>query len=82
MIPAWQSNVPQPSDDQIRDGLTSVDDASPASESLLQFTAIPVIYPLLIAGGIGLLMWFVPAPLTAHKPARKKRKRVSQRPRK
>ncbi len=28
----------------------------------LQFVAVPVIYPLMIAGGVGLLMWFVPAP--------------------
>ncbi len=49
------------------------------SQDPLQFTAIPVIYPLVLAGGIGLLMWFIPAPLTAHKPARKKHKYLSHR---
>ncbi|MEZ6075801.1 MAG: hypothetical protein R3C56_09020 [Pirellulaceae bacterium] len=57
-------------------------DVSSVDDNLLQFTAIPVIYPLVIAGGIGLLMWFVPAPLTAHKPARKKRRSSSRRRRK
>jgi len=57
-------------------------DAGPADDNSLQFTAIPVVYPLVIAGGIGLLMWFVPAPLTAHKPARKKRRSSSRRRRK
>lgn len=57
-------------------------DVSPVDDKPLQFTAIPVIYPLVIAGSIGLLMWFVPAPLTAHKPARKKRRSSSRRRRK
>lgn len=72
----WQS------DDQVPDATTSTGASSPASGSLLQFTAIPVIYPLVIAGGIGLLLWFVPAPLTANQPARKKRKSLSRRRRK
>ena len=45
------------------------------SESPLQFIAIPVIYPLTIAGGVGLLMWFVPAPLSATASSGKNRRR-------
>jgi hypothetical protein len=45
------------------------------SESPLQFIAIPVIYPLTIAGGVGLLMWFVPAPLSAAASSSKNRRR-------
>ncbi len=46
----------------------------------LQFVAVPVLYPLVIAGGVGMLMWFVPAPrATATRggssTARKRRRR-------
>ena len=69
-------------DDQVPGATTSTGATSPDSGSLLQFTSIPVIYPLLIAGGIGLLLWFVPAQLTASKPARRKRSSLSRRRRK
>lgn len=41
----------------------------------LQFTAVPVVYPLVMAGGLGLLMWFVPAAFAPRKPQRKRRRR-------
>ncbi len=78
-IPVWQSSEPQRFGDQGSDVLASPDAVNPSGESPLQFTAVPVLYPLVIAGGIGLLMWFVPAPLTAHRPVRKNRKSMSRR---
>ena len=41
----------------------------------LQFVAVPVIYPLLIAGSLGLLMWFAPTSLSRPKPSRRRRRR-------
>ncbi len=46
----------------------------PASTNL-QFISVPVIYPLLIAGTLGLLMWFVPASLSRPTPTKRKRRR-------
>lgn len=59
----------------LQDADVPTDATSLDSESPLQFIAIPVIYPLTIAGGVGLLMWFVPAPLSAAASSSKNRRR-------
>ena len=45
----------------------------PTSE--LQFVAVPVIYPLLIAGVSGLFLWFVPAARRSTSSKRRRRRR-------
>ncbi len=64
-----------------RETLGSVEQASPlpAPSQALEFVAVPVIYPLLIAGVVGLLMWFVPAPRREIKSARKRTRRSRRR---
>lgn len=41
----------------------------------LQFVAVPVIYPLLVAGSLGLVLWFAPTSLSRPKPTRRRRRR-------
>lgn len=41
----------------------------------LQFVAVPVVYPLLIAAAVGLGLWFVPAPDPRRTAKRKRRRR-------
>lgn len=41
----------------------------------LQFNAVPVVYPLLIAASLGLLLWFVPATFTPRKSVRRRSRR-------
>lgn len=45
----------------------------------VQFTAVPVIYPLLASGTLGLLMWFVPTTLTTARPQRRRRQKHAKR---
>ncbi len=46
-----------------------------SSPSELQFVAVPVIYPLLVAGTLGLMLWFVPAPRSNSATKKRKRRR-------
>lgn len=82
IIPGWQTPESQlshprppatPGDSILPPATAGNSDA--ASDRTLQFTAVPVVYPLVVAGSLGLLMWFVPAALTARKPQRKRRTR-------
>ncbi len=41
----------------------------------LQFVAVPVVYPLLISGAIGLMLWFVPATPVPTRTKLKRRRR-------
>jgi hypothetical protein len=41
----------------------------------VEFMSIPIAWPLLVAGGLGLLIWFSTAPRLPTKPPRRRRKR-------
>lgn len=85
IVPGWPAPQPQLSPSESSTAPTdlilppasidgpSSDSPQPVSDNALQFTAVPVVYPLLVAGSLGLLMWFVPAALTAFSPQRKRR---------
>ena len=49
------------------------DQAQTGAANPPQFAAVPVVYPLLGAGVLGLLMWFVPATITPSKSRRQRR---------
>ncbi len=49
----------------------------PSTDAAMQFTSVPIIWPLLIAAGAGLLMWFLhpPEPLRKQSTSIRKSKR-------
>lgn len=49
--------------------------ADGAAANQLQFISVPVVYPLLISGTLGLMMWFGPASLSRPTPTKRKRRR-------
>lgn len=80
IIPGWQAPESQLSPAQsAAEAVGSIlppapkGGSQPANDDGLQFTAVPVIYPLVVTGSLGLLMWFVPAALTASLFQRKRR---------
>lgn len=55
---------------------TGIDGATPAGASTgPRFRSVPIVWPLLVAGIAGLLMWFVPAPIANSPPAKRRRRR-------
>ncbi|MDX1926540.1 MAG: hypothetical protein SFV81_08480 [Pirellulaceae bacterium] len=46
---------------------------SPLDSSAVQFTSVPVVWPLIIAGGVGSLLWFM---LSSETPSPKQRRRL------
>ena len=48
------------------------------AEQPLQFVRVPIIWPITGAGALGLLLWFLPAPLT-NRPSIKRRRRSRRR---
>ncbi len=90
IIPGWQAPASQPApplppaaSGELILPPAMADGSTAGSDQALQFTAVPVVYPLVVAGSLGLLMWFVPAALTSRKPQRKRRaiRRTIRRPR-
>lgn len=86
IIPGWQAPQsqlsPAPSASGAAESIlppAASDSSQPANDNALQFTAVPVVYPLLVTGSLGLLLWFVPAALTTsmfqHKRRPKRRRR-------
>lgn len=72
IVPSWQApglqHSPAQSATEAADSILppAASHSSPAvNAAALQFTAVPVVYPLLVTGTLGLLLWFVPAALTA-----------------
>ena len=45
------------------------------AEQPLHFVRVPIIWPITGAGALGLLLWFLPAPLTNRPPAKRRRRR-------
>jgi uncharacterized membrane protein len=46
---------------------------SPLDSKAVQFTFVPIVWPLIIAGGVGSLLWFM---LSSETPSRKQRRRL------
>lgn len=59
-----------------RNSSQPVNEAEQTEEAIPKFVSIPILWPLAIAGGIGLVLWFVPAP---REPSVKRKRRRRQR---
>lgn len=73
-VPVTGMPLPSPS----FPGVPASGEAKPAETSstpALQFIAVPVIFPLMASGLLGLLLWFVPATLSLGSGSAKRRRR-------
>ncbi|QDV22802.1 hypothetical protein [Aureliella helgolandensis] len=55
--------------------------ANPKVEPAVEFVSVPIVWPLMITGALGMLIWFVPAPLSALSSTSSKSKRRKSRSR-